>query len=408
MSQLQDLLAQFTQTAGAFLPKALGALLLLLLAWIVAAILRAVVRRVCKAAKLDERAGSPVTGSLGDLVYWFTFLFFLPGIMEALGLQQLLQPLQAMVGKVLSFLPNLLAAGLIFVVGYYVARLVRHIVSNALHTAGLDRFSVSIGMAPLLGQQLLSQVLGMIAFALIIVPVAFSALNALALHSITQPVENVFGRVLQIIPALLSAAVVLLVSHYLARFIGQLVSNFLAGVGFNSLLEQLGLPASQDPEARTPAEFAGTLVQVAVMTFALTEAANLLGFARVSEIIAQFILFAGQLFTGVVIFAVGLYLAQLAVTAIKSSGMANADSLAAGARMAVLFLASAMALRQMGLANEIIQTAFGLLLGAVAVASAIAFGVGGRETAARIVEGWRASWVEKTAAHSPTQHSSGD
>jgi hypothetical protein len=385
-----------------------GALLLLSAAWLVAVILRAIVRRVCRAARLDERAGSPVSGSLADIVYWFTFLFFLPGILETLGLQQLLIPVQAMVAKVMSFVPNLLAAAMIFLVGYYVAKLVREIITNLSHAAGIDRFSYNIGMAPLLGQNLLSQILGRIVFAVIIIPVTYSALNALALHSLTHPIESVFGRLLSVVPALFSAALVLLVAHYLGRFVAQLVSQFLAGTGFNSLLEGLGIPPSNDPEARTPADLVGMLTHAAITIFAVIEAANLLGFNRLSDIVAQFILFGGQLLTGVVIFAAGLYLANLAVTAIKSSGLANRDQLASGARIAVLVLATTMALRQMGLANEIIQTAFTLLLGAGAVAVAISFGIGGRDTAARMVEAWRASWLEKSLAAKTSRPPSGD
>ena len=233
-------------------------------------------------------------------------------------------------------------------------------------------------------------------------------MNALALHSLTQPIESVFGRILGVVPALLSAAVVLLVAHYLGRFVAQLISQFLAGTGFNSLLEEIGVPPSNDPEASTPADLVGKLTLAAIMIFAVIEATNLLGFTRLSDIVAQFIVFGGQLLTGVVIFAVGLYLANLAVTAIKSSGLANRDQLAAGARIAVLVLATTMALRQMGLANEIIQTAFTLLLGAGAVAIAISFGIGGRDTAARMVEGWRAAWVEKTHATKAVRPVSGD
>jgi uncharacterized membrane protein YedE/YeeE len=89
-----------------------------------------------------------------------------------------------------------------------------------------------------------------------------------------------------------------------------------------------------------------------------------------------------------IIFALGLYLAMLAVRTIQASGVAQASLLALAARLTILVLAGAMALRQMGFANEIINLAFGLLLGAVAVAVAIAFGIGGRDIAARELEEW--------------------
>src|SRR5205085_5631564 len=85
---------------------------------------------------------------------------------------------------------------------------------------------------------------------------------------------------------------------------------------------------------------------------------------------------------------VGLYIANLVANAIWASAGKNAGLLALAARISILVLAGAMALRQMGLAPEIIQTAFTLLLGAVAVAVALAFGLGSRDVAARIVADW--------------------
>jgi hypothetical protein len=127
---------------------------------------------------------------------------------------------------------------------------------------------------------------------------------------------------------------------------------------------------------------------VAVVLFAATEAARLLGLVAFADLVVRFTEFAGQVILGIVILAVGLYLANLASNAVQSSGMAQAGWLATAARVAILVLVGAMALREMGLANEIINLAFGLLLGAIAVAVALAFGLGGREAAAREIEGW--------------------
>jgi hypothetical protein len=124
------------------------------------------------------------------------------------------------------------------------------------------------------------------------------------------------------------------------------------------------------------------------MLFASIEAFRLLGFGSVAELVTQFMGFAGQVILGLIIFALGLYLANLAAQTIQASRAAQARLLALAARVAILVLAGAMALRQMGLANEIVNLAFGLLLGAIAVAAALAFGLGGREIAAREVQNW--------------------
>jgi hypothetical protein len=101
--------------------------------------------------------------------------------------------------------------------------------------------------------------------------------------------------------------------------------------------------------------------------------------------------FGGRILFGFIILGIGLYLANLASKAIETSGSAQVGLLSTIARVVILLFAGSIAIRHMGLANEIIQLAFGLTLGAIAVAAAIAFGIGGRDVAARKLEEWTGS-----------------
>ena len=116
-----------------------------------------------------------------------------------------------------------------------------------------------------------------------------------------------------------------------------------------------------------------------------------------ADLVAEFTVFAGQVILGLIVFSIGLYLANLAAKTVRASGTTQAGLLALAARISILVLAGAMSLRQMGLANEIINLAFGLLLGAIAVAVALAFGLGGREVAARELEEWLQSLRSKNS-----------
>ncbi len=66
----------------------------------------------------------PISKSLGDIAYWLVFLIFLPGILGALNLGGLLEPIQGMLNKILDFLPNILTAAIIVLVGWFVAKIV--------------------------------------------------------------------------------------------------------------------------------------------------------------------------------------------------------------------------------------------------------------------------------------------
>jgi hypothetical protein len=245
-----------------------------------------------------------------------------------------------------------------------------------------------------LGDQRLSALLGLIVYILLLIPVLLAALNALDLAALTLPVSNMLDTLLAALPNLFAAVLLLAIAYVGGRLVGALVMNLLAAAGFDSLPRRLGLaaPAAAGAAAtggRTPSEVAGGLVLAAVMVFAAMEASRLLGFGLLAALLAEFLVFAGRILVGLVIFAVALWLADMAAGVVRASAVPQPRLLSLLTRVAVLVLGGAMALRQMGLANEIITVAFGLLLGAFAVAAALAFGLGGREVAAQEVREWR-------------------
>ncbi len=392
-----------------FLPRVLAAGLLLLVAWILASALRLLVSRALGATGLDKRLGDeaevegrvPLSKALGDAVYWLVFLLFLPTILDALSLQGLLAPVQELLNEVLGFLPNLLAAGLILLVGWFLARIIQRIVTNLLASVGLNQLSERVGISSVLGEQKLSDLLGFVVYVLVLIPVLIAALNALALEAITAPAANMLNTFLTAIPAVFGAALVLALAYVVGRLVAGLVTNLLTGLGFNTVLVRLGVSRTPEAGQRSPAQIVGWLVLVGVMLFAVIEALQLLGFTVLAQMVANFTTFAGQIILGLIIFALGLYIANLAAQAIHESEVNQSGLLAMAARIAILVLAGAMALRQMGLANEIINLAFGLLLGAIAVAVALAFGLGGRDIAARELENMVQSVKEDEPGSTP-------
>lgn len=401
LTLLTEPLNQLLVQAFQYAPRLLGAGFLLLIAWVIASALRLVITRVLRVAKIDERLGSqvdskeeqraPLAQTLGEAVYWLVFLLFLPAVLGALDLQGLLVPVQEMISKILGFLPSLFGAALILAIGWFIARIVQRIVTNLLAAVGADRLSERVGLAPVLGKQRLSGLLGLVVYVLVLVPVLTTALSALALEAITRPASNMLDTILSALPAIFAAGLLLAIAYVVGRIVAGLITNLLAGAGFNAVLVRLGLSQETSEGERTPSEIVGYLVLVAVMLFAAIEASRLLGFVLLADLVTQFTTFAGQVILGLIIFAVGLYLANLASKTVEASRAAQAGLLALAARASILVLAGAMALRQMGLANEIINLAFGLLLGAIAIAVALAFGLGGREIAARELEEWRNS-----------------
>ena len=398
-------LNQLLSAVTAYIPRIIGALLLVFIAWVIASVLRFLVVRVLKAAELGDRLGS-VAGveedertrlakALGDVVYWLVFLLFLPAVLGALAVEGLLIPVEGMVAIVLGYLPNLFAAGVILAIGWFAARIVQRLVTNLLVAIGLDKLGEKAGLDAAMGKQKLSGVIGLICYVLVLIPVIIAALNALGLDAITAPASQMLGIVLLALPRVFAAILVLAISYVVGRLLSQLVAKVLAGIGFDAILMRLGLTAEAAEWDPSPSQITGYLVLVGTMLLASMEAAELVGFASLAVIISGFTVFLLQVILGLVIFGFGLWLANFAAETVQASGAAQAGLLAMAARVCILVLAGAIALTQMGLADQIVTLAFGLTLAAFALATALAFGLGGREVAGQQLEKWMKSLQSK-------------
>lgn len=391
-------LNQFLNELSKFAPRILGGALLLLIAWVVATLLKAGVSRSLEAVKFDERVGGKagldkgrrptMTATLANAVYWLVFLLFLPAILGALALEGLLDPVKNMTDQILGFLPNLFAAVLILAVGYFIARIVQRIVTNLLSTIGADQLGDKVGLKQVLGDRGLSGLVGLIVYIMILIPVGITSLNALKLQALTGPATDMLSRALETVPALFAATILLGLAYVVGRLLAGLITSVLSGAGFDKMFSKLGLIKSTPQGERSPSAIAGYLTLVVVMLFAAIEAARLLGFQTLAELVSRFTVFAGQVILGLVVFGVGLYLANLVAQTIQASSASQASFLAMAARVSITILAGAIALRQMGLGDEIVSLAFGILMGAVAVAAALAFGLGGRDIAAKRLQRW--------------------
>lgn len=378
-----------------FLPNLAGALGVIILAWVAATILRLMVDKGLRLARFDEKlAGEMEEGtagamseSLANAAFWLAWLFFLPGILEALGLTELLRPLQGMLDKLLSFLPNVLSAAIILVAGWFGAKVVRHVTANFFRAAGVDNLGEKAGIGQKISGKGLSEILASVVYILILLPVIIASFEALAIEAVSRPATLMLTTFVNALPAIFGAMVVLTVSYIVARVAARLITELLSNIGVNRLPEILGLKWNLEEEKSRPANIAGGLIMVIIILLAAIEAANLVGFTAVGDMIKRFSLLAGNILLGLAIFGIGLYLARL--TGRTLDGMTENHSLMAGvAKTAILILAAAMGLMQMGVAQQIVLISFGLLLGALAVAGALAFGLGAREIAARELQSW--------------------
>lgn len=380
-----------------YLPHLLAGAVLCVIAWLVATVLRSAATRVLAMTSLDERLSAaagmaPMSQRAGNVLFWLVILLFLPAILSAFRLHGVLGPVQIMFGEFLGILPNLFGAALIAFVGYVVARVLRALTTNLLAAAGLDSVNQRIGLDSSIR---LSQLAGTIVFIVVFVPALIAALDAARIDAIARPATLMLQRMIEAVPHIIAATAIILVAWYVARFAARLIARLLESAGVDALPPKLGIEHALSGATR-PSRLASMLVMFFAMLFAVVEAANQLGFTQVREVVTGFLRFAGDVVLGAVILTVGFWLANVAHAAIDKASGPHTKGLANIARIAILGLVIAMGLRAMGIANEIVQLAFALTLGAVAVAVALAFGLGGREAASKLTQHWVDQWRNRS------------
>jgi mechanosensitive ion channel-like protein len=389
LDRISNPFAQLVTQIIGYAPRLIAGVILVLLAWLIATLIQALVGRALAVsslgAKLSKEAGmEPMSKTVANVLFWLVILLFMPSILAAFELRGLLEPVQGMLGKLLDMVPNVFGAAVIGFVGWLVAKVLRGLVTNLLAAAGADKMGSQIGLADAVK---LSRLAGTIVFILVFVPTLIAALDALKVEAISRPATEMLERLLAAVPNLVAAALILVVTWYVAKFAADLLQRLLAGMGLDTVPEQLGM-SSIFSGVFKPSAMARWLALFFAMLFATVEAANRLEFTQVRDLVSTFIKFGGEVLLGGVILVIGFWLAGLAHDAIKRAVGDGRTGLAQLARIAILGLVLAMGLRAMGIADDIVNLAFGLTLGAVAIALALSFGLGGREAAGRQMEHW--------------------
>jgi len=307
----------------------------------------------------------------------------------------LLEPVNAMMNKFFTFLPNLIGAGVTLLVGWFVARLVQKLAASLLASVGADRLADRWGFAKALGPRRFSEVIGLVLHVVILVPVLIAALDQLQMEAITQPASDMLQAVMIKVPQIVAAVLILLIAWFVGRVLAGLVEKLLAGLGFNQILVRMGFSKKAQEGRGSPAGIVGTLVIIGIMLVATIAAADTLGYELIAGVVRDFLQFAGKVLLGVLLFGLGLLLATVVFNALQASDSPRARLLAWVSRIAIIILVGAMALRATGVADSIVNLAFGALVCSLALAAALAFGLGGRDFASNQLAKWQTRNDEK-------------
>ena len=368
-----------------FVPQLLAAVAVGFVAWLIANVAKVGLQKLLDRTSLDEKLNAeagvkPVSKNISEIAYWLILLLFLPIVLSILGLTGLLAPVQNMVNQAVGFLPNLFIAGIIVFAGYILAKIVRGIVEGLGESLNLQQQAEKIGLFK--GSNV-SRLLGSFLFAVVMITALIVAFEALGVDAISQPATAMLHEIMNAIPHIIAAGLILIVAYVVSRFVAKLVVEVLAGTGVDNIPAKVG--AQRFLGETKVSCVVGYLIVFFTMLFAVSEAADRLGLEQISSLIAMFIYFGANILLGAVILVVGFWLANMVANVLQRGEYKSSHWLASLVRVLIMGLVLAMGLRAMGIADSIVNLAFGLTLGSVAVAFALAFGLGGRAPAERVL-----------------------
>ncbi len=369
----------------AYVPNLIAASVVALIGWIIATAARAGLSNVLARTQLDEKLSqdvgvAPLSQNIAEIVYWLILLLFLPIVLSLLNLSGLLEPVQAMLTEAISFLPNMFIAGVIVMAGYILAKIVRGIVEGLVNSIGLQAQAEKVGVFKSTN---LPKILGSFVFAVVMITALIVAFDALGVKAISEPATSMLSQILTAIPNIFAAIVILVLAYIVSRFVSQLVTELLAGTGVDNIPAKLDVQRFLGEQKIS--SFVGFLIVFFTMLFAVSEAAHRLEFNQISDLISIFIQFGASILLGAVILVIGFWLANVVANVVQRGEYNSSRWLAGLVRILIMGLVIAMGLRAMGIADSIVNLAFGLTLGGAAVAFALAFGLGGRVPAERLL-----------------------
>ena len=406
------------ETAQAWLiewgPRIAIALLILIAAHFIAKMVKwAIAKGIDRIPFLSRRDGETATSAkpvidvgerIGEVGYWLVWLLGLILALSQLQMTAIVQPLNEMVSGFLAYLPSVVGAAIIFFVGFVLATILRRIVQATAEAAELDRRLIDAGLTHTPSGPGLARLLGILVFTLVIIPTAIAALDALNIRAISDPATAMLNNILMTIPRVIGAALIIFIAYVVGRWVMTLTEEGLKTLGFDGIISSIAnaepVRVGRDkmdptPGVETvdfakfpPSRMVGLTVLIGIVLFAAVEAARMLEFAAAADMLTQVLALASRVLVGAVIIAFGILLANILAAAAVKEGKPQTEIISAFVRWGVIALAAAVGLSFMDVADRIIELAFGLVLGAVAVAIAIAFGVGGRDTAKKLLERW--------------------
>lgn len=374
------------------IPRVISAVILLLIAFAVASIVKTLVVQALKRINAqkytdklgitDEKTGSSIE-FLGKLVFLIIFILFLSGVFDRLGMDRVSLSISSMVSQFVNYVPNVIAAIVILVIGIFVANLIRQLLTPILKRLNIDKIQEKAGIGASDGS-LISTVISNIVYVLILIPVIIASLQVLNIKAISKPALGMLNKIVLFLPNILVAVIILVIGVIIARIVGKLLASILSGVGINEIVKKAINDDNSKLHSISLSNVIGEAVKYVIVLLFTVEAANVLELEVLRLVGESVIAYLPHVISALIILVLALILTTWLENIILKN-FPNAKVFAFAAKYTIIAFAVLMMLNQLGFAANIVNRAFLIILGAFAVAFALAFGLGGREFASNIL-----------------------
>ncbi|WIK65704.1 mechanosensitive ion channel [Globicatella sanguinis] len=335
-------------------------------------------------AKNDEESNIFIE-TIGSLVYFVTILLFTPFIFTGLNLSGVADPVIIMLDKFWDFIPNLLVSVMIIIIGSYLCKFIKKLSRNLFEGIDVDRwYRKLIGQqetAEFVTETRLADVLSSIIYVLIYIPIITVALQILGVSTISDPIVSVLNQIVSVIPNVLAAVVLVIIGNFIAKLVADLIESMLKTSGIDKYSQYLNFKGET---SILISNVSAQIIQAVLMIFFLVEAISVLQLDVLNSIGNSIIAYLPAVVSSVIILAVGIIGGNVLATFLAK--VSGSKLFGEFIRYGVIIFAVFMTLDQLKFAQTIVNTSFTMLLGAFAVAFALAFGLGGRDFAAKQLE----------------------
>lgn len=353
------------------------AVLLLVLAYFIASAVRSMLKALlnktsfCKSQE-DGAKKESIVEYIGDIAYLFVMLLFVPGIFSALGASTIATPILDMMRSIWSFLPNLLGAGIVLMLGNLVAKLIRQLLVPALKKANVDKLQEKLGCETP-SEVSLSETLAYLVYVLILIPVIIAALQVLKLDVLTTPATVMLQEILTYIPLVAAALFVAGLGVVLGRLVSQIVTRLIAASGADEKVKEF---IGETSYKFSLSGIVGSILNGVIVILFTVQGVNLLKLEILTKVGTAIIGYLPNILAAVLVMAAAWIGSAAAQRAFEKNGF---TCCAAFIRGLILIIAGFMILSQLGIAVSIVNEAFIIILTGAALAFAIAFGIGGAD-----------------------------